>query len=69
MPLFRPAREQVLYAAIGVDFHGAEVLEAVDEARILAELLVEGVGEVVGGVGGDEEDGSAVLCQLDGERA
>jgi hypothetical protein len=58
-----------LYAAVGVDLHGAEVVEAVDESRILAELLVERVREVVRGVGRDEEDRFAVLCELDGEGA
>lgn len=63
------AGEQVLYAAVGVDLHGAEVVEALDEARLLAELLAKGVAEVVGGVGRDEQHGAAHLGQLDGQTA
>ena len=61
--------QEILDAAVGVDLHGAQVGEAVDQACILAEFLVEGVAEVVCGVGGDEEDGFAVFGELDGERA
>ena len=65
----RLAGEEVLDAAVRVDLHGGEVVEAVDEAGLLAELLGEGVGQVVGGVGGDEEDGAADAGQLDGQGA
>lgn len=63
------ASQQVLHAAIGIDLHGAEVVEAVDQAGLLAKLLVEGIGQVVGGVGTDEQDGAAHFGELDGEGA
>ena len=40
-----------LDAAIGVDLHGAQVGEAIDEPGLLSELLREGVGQVVRRVG------------------
>lgn len=61
--------QQVLHTAVGVNLHGAEVFEAVDEARLLAELLGEGIGQVVGWVGADEQDGAAHFGELDGEGA
>jgi hypothetical protein len=61
--------DDVLDAAAGVDLHSAEVVEAVDQARVLAELLVEGVAEVVGGVGGYQEDRLAMFGHLDGKGA
>jgi len=57
-----------LDAAVWIDLHGAQVVKALDQARILSELLVEGIAQIVCGVGRDEEDGFAVLGQLDGER-
>ena len=36
--------------------HGVEVGEATDLCGVLVELLVEGIGDVVGGVSGDEEN-------------
>ena len=36
-------------------YHGVEVGEAADLGRVLVELLTEGVGDVVGGVSGDEQ--------------
>jgi hypothetical protein len=63
------ASDDVLDAAAGVDLHCAEIVEAVNQASVLAELLIEGVAEVVGGIGGDEEDGLAVLGHLDGKGA
>lgn len=69
LTLLRSACQQVLYTAVGVNFHGTEIVEAVDESRVLAELLVEGIREVVGGVGRDEKNRLAVLCELDGEGA
>jgi len=61
--------DEVLDAAVGINLHGAEVGVAVDEAGVLAELLVEGVAEVVRRVGGDEQDRLARLGELDGEGA
>ena len=61
--------QQILNTAIRIDFHGTEISVAFDEAGLLAELLAEGVGQVVGRVGGDEEDGFADAGHLDGEGA
>jgi hypothetical protein len=61
--------QQVLYTAIWINLHGAQVVEPVDQPRILAELLVESIRQVVRRVGRDEEDGFAVLGELDGEGA
>jgi hypothetical protein len=55
---------QLLYAAVWVDFHGAEVREAIDETGLLAEFLREGIGQIVCGVGRDEEDRAANFCEL-----
>jgi hypothetical protein len=66
---FATASQQVLDAPVGVDLHGAQVREALNQAGLLPELLVEGIAEVVGWVRGDEEHGLAVLGHLDGERA
>lgn len=60
---------QLLYATIRIDFHSTEVREAIDETGFLAEFLGEGIGEIVGGVGGDEEDGAADFGELDCEGA
>jgi hypothetical protein len=49
-------RDQVLDGAVGVDLHGGQVLYAGHGSGILAELDAEGVAEVVGWVGGDEQD-------------
>ena len=53
----------------GVDLHGKEVVEAGHKGGLGGELLAEGVGEVVRGVRGDEEDGLAVLGELGSEGA
>lgn len=62
-------RQQVLDAAVRVNLHSAQVVEAVNLARILAKLLVEGIAQIVCGVSGDQEDVLAVLGELNGERA
>ena len=49
--------------------HGIEVGEPVDQRGVLAELLVECIGEVVCGVGGDEQHALSHLGQLDGDAA
>lgn len=59
--------QQILNTTIGINLHGAQILEPIDEARLLAELLAEGVAQVVGWVGRDEQHGAAHLSQLDGE--
>ena len=61
--------QEILDAAVGVDLHSAQVVEAVDETGLLAKLLAEGVAKVVGRVGRDEQHGASHLGQLDGERA
>lgn len=63
------AGHEVLDAAVGVNLHGAEVVKAVNEAGLLAKLLVKGVRQVVRGVGRDEQHRAAHLGQLDGEGA
>lgn len=63
------AGQQVLNAAVGVDLHSAQVFEAIDQTRLLAELLAEGIAKVVGGVGRDEQDRTADLGQLDSQTA
>jgi hypothetical protein len=63
------ASHQILDATIGVDFHGAQVVEPVNKPGLLAELLAEGVAKVVGRVGRDEQHGAAHLGQLDGKTA
>jgi hypothetical protein len=50
------SRDQVLDRAVGVDLHGGQVVDAGNRSGILAELDTEGVAEVVGRVGGDEQD-------------
>jgi hypothetical protein len=47
--------------------HGVEVGESADEGRELGEALLEGIAEVVGGVGGDDEHGLAGGGEEDGE--
>ena len=63
------ASQEVLDAAVGVNLHSAQVGEAIDQTRLLAEFLAEGIAEVVGGVGRDEQDRTADLGQLDSQRA
>lgn len=50
------SRDQVLDRAVGVDLHGGEVLYAGHGSGIFTELDPESVAEVVGWVGGDEQD-------------
>lgn len=40
-------------------YHGIEIREPIDQGRGLGEPLLEGVAEVVGRVGGDDEDGGS----------
>jgi hypothetical protein len=47
--------------------HGVEVGESSDECGELGEALLEGVAEVVGGVGGDDENGLTGGGEEDGE--
>lgn len=41
---------------IEIPDHGVQVSEAANEGGVLGEPLLEGIAEVVGGVGGDDED-------------
>ncbi|RUP46624.1 hypothetical protein BC936DRAFT_146713 [Jimgerdemannia flammicorona] len=50
-------------------YHRIQIRETVDEGGLLTEFLAEGIRQVVGRVGGDEEDGVANLCHLGGKRA
>lgn len=50
-----------------VYYHGVEVGESADEGGELGEALLEGVAEVVRGVGGDDEHGLADPGEEDGE--
>ena len=50
-------------------YHGVEVAIAVDLSRVLVELLAEGVGDVVGGVSGDEQNTLPHSRQEDGQTA
>ena len=59
----------LLHVVVGVNLHGREVVEALDGGRLAADLLAEGIGEVVGGVGTDDEDLLAALGELDAEAA
>ena len=61
--------QQILDAAVRIDLHGAQVVEAVDLARIFTKLLVEGIAQVVCRVSRDQKDVLAVLGELNGERA
>lgn len=63
------SRDQVLDGAVGIDLHGCKVVDTRDGSGVLAELDTKGIAEVVGGVGGDEEDGFTGAGHLDGERA
>jgi hypothetical protein len=60
---------EILNTPVRVNLHGTEVVEPVYEPRILAELLIEGIAEIVGRVGGDEEHRFAVFGELYGECA
>ena len=48
-------------------YHGVEVGESADEGGEFGEALLEGVAEVVCGVGGDDEHGLADGGEEDGE--
>ena len=45
----------LLHATLCATDHGVEVGESTNLCRVLVELLVEGIRDVVGGVSGDEE--------------
>ena len=47
-----------------VNFHHVQVVKPIDLSWFLAEFLPKGIGEVVGGVGGDDEDALTDLGQL-----
>ena len=49
--------------------HSKKVAEATHKRGFLSEFLPEGVAEVVGGVGGDDEDVGADFGQQDGQGA
>jgi len=59
--------EHISDRAVRINLHGAQVVEAIDQTGVLSELLVEGIGQVVGRIGRDEEDILAVLCELNGQ--
>jgi len=67
--LLASTRNQILYTPIRIDFHRAQVVKPLHQPRILSELLIECVAEVVCRVGGDKQDGFAGFCHLDGEGA
>lgn len=48
-------------------YHGVEIGETIDESGSLGEALLEGVAEIVSGVGGDDENGGSDLGEEDGE--
>ena len=59
----------LLHVVVGVNFHGREVVEALDGGRLAADLLAEGIGQVVGRVSTDDEDLLAGLGELDAKAA
>lgn len=61
--------QQVLNAPIRIDLHGTQIGEALDQTRLFAKLLTEGIAQVVRGVGGDQQHGFAHARHLDGQRA
>ena len=61
--------QQVLNAAIRIDLHGAQIGVPVYQPRLFAKLLAEGVGQVVGRIGADQQYRFANLGHLDRERA
>lgn len=67
--LIRLSSQQILNRSIWINLHSAQVGIPIDKPSLLAELLVEGIGEVVCWVSGDEEDGAAHFGELYGERA
>ena len=52
-----------------VCYHGIEVGEASDLSGVLVEFLVEGIGDIVGGVSGDEQHTLSHPGQQDGQTA
>src|SRR5699024_2379450 len=60
---------QVTGAEVGVDLHRVQIPESVYQRWNFRELLVEGVADVVGRIGGDNEHRVANLGQLDGQGA
>ena len=59
----------LVHVGVGVDFHDVQIVETVHEHRVPPELLAESVAQIVGRVGGDDEDLVALLSELDGEAA
>jgi hypothetical protein len=53
----------------GLRYHSREVGEAIDKGGILAELLAKSIGQVVGGIGRNQEHTWADLGQLNSKRA
>lgn len=66
---FALSSEQILNAPVGVNLHGAEVVEPLNQTCVLAELLAEGIAKVVGGIGGYQQDRAADFGELDGKTA
>mmetsp|Transcript_3475 Transcript_3475/g.5085 ORF Transcript_3475/g.5085 Transcript_3475/m.5085 type:complete len:277 (-) Transcript_3475:399-1229(-) len=50
------------HVIVGVDFHGGQVVEAVDGGGFATDFLAEGIRQVVSGVGGNNEDLLSALC-------
>lgn len=48
-------------------YHGVQIVEAINESGGFGESLLEGVAEIVGGVGGDDEDRGSNPSEEDGE--
>jgi hypothetical protein len=63
------ATDQVIDAAVGVDFHRAEIGETLDQPGVFAELLTERVTQVVGWIRRDQQDGFPRFGHLDREGA
>mmetsp|Transcript_6820 Transcript_6820/g.14707 ORF Transcript_6820/g.14707 Transcript_6820/m.14707 type:complete len:340 (+) Transcript_6820:154-1173(+) len=53
-----------VHVIVGVDFHAVQVVETVDEGRLAPEFLGEGVRQVVGGIGGDQQHLGSDLRKL-----
>lgn len=64
-----PLLQKVLNTPIRINLHGAQIGKPVDQARLFAEFLAEGIAQVVRGVGGDQQHGFAHARELDGQRA
>jgi hypothetical protein len=68
LSLLAASIEHISDRTVRVNLHSAQIVETIDQTGVLSELLVEGIGQVVGRIGRDEEDVLAVLCELDGQR-